>query len=58
MKGRRIEPWRPGDDERLRKLAAEGRAALTIAERLKRSPASVRSRAMILKVVLVKAKGK
>ena len=58
MKGRRIEPWTPADDERLRKLAAEGRTALTIAERLKRSPASVRSRAMILKVVFVKAKGK
>jgi hypothetical protein len=58
MKGRRLEPWTHADDERLRKLAAEGRTPVTIAERLKRSPASVRSRAMILKVVLVKAKGK
>jgi hypothetical protein len=58
MKEHRLEPWTPADDERLRKLAAEGRTSVTIAERLKRSSASVRSRAMILKVVLVKAKGK
>lgn len=57
MKGRVIQPWSPEDDERLRKLAAEGRTSVTIAERMKRTPASVRSRARIFEIVLMKAKG-
>ena len=52
----RLEPWTPEDDERLRKLAGEGRTALTIAERLKRSTTAVRGRAKRLGVELVKAK--
>jgi hypothetical protein len=57
MTERRLQPWTPADDERLRKLAAEGRNATTIAERLKRSPASVRGRAKNLGIMLVKANG-
>jgi len=52
------QPWTPSEDERLRKLAAEGRTSATIAERLKRSRHSVRQRALRLKIVLVKAKEK
>jgi hypothetical protein len=52
------EPWTPEDDERLRKLATEGRSVATIAERLKRPPGSIRNRAARLKIVLAKAKGK
>jgi DNA-binding NarL/FixJ family response regulator len=52
MTGRITQPWFPSDDERLRKLAAEGRTTTTIAERMKRSPDSVRNRAKKLKVVL------
>jgi hypothetical protein len=57
MKRRIIQPWSASDDERLRKLASEGRSSGIIAERLKRTPASVRSRAMTLRVVLTKVKG-
>ena len=56
MTERRLQPWTPEDNERLRKLAAEGRTSVTIAERLKRSPNSVRNRAAKLNIVLVKAK--
>jgi DNA-binding NarL/FixJ family response regulator len=52
MTGRITQPWFPSDDERLRKLAAEGRTSTTIAERMKRSPDSVRKRAKKLKIVL------
>jgi len=52
------QPWTPADDERLRKLAAEGRSVATIAERLKRSESAVRRRAKDLGITLVKAKGK
>jgi DNA-binding CsgD family transcriptional regulator len=52
MKRRIIQPWTPSDDERLRKLAAEGRSSVTIAERMKRSPASIRNRAKTLKISL------
>jgi DNA-binding CsgD family transcriptional regulator len=57
MKGRIAQPWTPSEDERLRKLAAEGRSSLTIAERLKRTPKSIRNRAKKLKIVLVKVQG-
>ena len=39
MNERRVQPWTPAEDERLRKFAAEGRTLVTIAERLKRSGA-------------------
>src|SRR5258706_1379453 len=58
MKERRVQLWTPAEDERLRKLAAEGRPSVTIAERLKRPPDSVRYRAAKLKIVLVRAKRK
>jgi hypothetical protein len=45
LKRRIIQPWTPEEDERLRKLAAEGRTAVTISERLKRAPKSIRHRA-------------
>jgi hypothetical protein len=46
--------WTPEEDERLRKLALEGRTAATIAERLKRPIPSVRGRAIALKIVIAK----
>jgi hypothetical protein len=46
--------WTPEEDARLRKLALEGRTAITIAERLKRRASSVRHRAAILKIVVTK----
>ena len=55
MKRRIIQPWTPSDDERLRKLAAEGRSSVTIVERMKRSPKSILSRARALKIVLRRA---
>jgi hypothetical protein len=58
MKGRITQPWTPSDDERLRKLVAEGRSSLTIVERMKRSTDPVRNRAAKLKLVLVRVKGK
>jgi len=57
MTGRITQPWTPSDDERLRKLAAEGRSSLTIAERMKRSQQSVRNRARRLEIVLAKVQG-
>ena len=57
MTGRITQPWTPSDDERLRKLAAEGRSSLTIAERMQRSPNSIRRRAQRLKIVLAKVQG-
>jgi hypothetical protein len=57
MKRRIVQPWTPEDEEHLRKLAAEGRTAFTISERMKRSPASVRNRANTLKIVLAKMQG-
>jgi hypothetical protein len=52
MKKPIIQPWTPSEDERLRKLAAEGRSSLTIAERLKRTPQAIRSRAKKFKIAL------
>jgi hypothetical protein len=57
MKTRIVQPWTPEDDDRLRKLAAEGRTAWTISERMKRSPQSIRNRARALKIVLAKVQG-
>jgi hypothetical protein len=57
MKRRIVQPWTPEDDDRLRRLAAEGRTSVTIAERMKRTPASVRGRAKAINVVFMKAKG-
>ena len=54
MTGRITQPWTPSDDERRRKLAAEGPSSVTIAERMKRSPASIRDRAKKLKISLRK----
>ena len=49
---RTIQPWTPEEDVRLRRLAEEGRSAVVIAERLKRSPAAVYKRAKTLGVAL------
>jgi hypothetical protein len=57
MKRRIIQPWSASEDERLRKIASEGRSSVIIAERLRRTPASVRSRARTLGVVLPKVNG-
>ncbi len=57
MTRRIIQPWSASEDERLRKLASEGRSPGIIAERLKRTPASVRARAKTLRVVLTKVTG-
>ena len=57
MKGRIAQPWTPSEDEQLRKLAAEGRSSVTIAERMQRSPNSIRRRAQRLKIVLAKVQG-
>jgi len=57
LTGRRVELWTSKDDERLRKSADEGRNVSTIAERLKRSPHSVRYRAMLKKIALTRVKG-
>jgi hypothetical protein len=49
--------WTPSEDEQLRKLAAEGRSALTISEQMRRSLQSIRDRARRLKIVLAKVQG-
>jgi hypothetical protein len=54
MKKPILQRWTPSDDERLRKLAAEGRSLVTIAERMKRTPGSIKKRAKKLKIVLRK----
>ena len=58
MKGRIAQPWTPSEDEQLRKLAAEGRSSVTIAERMQRSPNSIRRRAQRLKIVFAKVQGR
>jgi hypothetical protein len=47
--------WTPEEDERLRKLALEGRSSVKIAEVLKREKVAVRRRAAKLKVAVAKA---
>jgi hypothetical protein len=44
--------WKPGDDDRLRALAAGGESSSAIAELLGRDPSSVRKRAIKLGVKL------
>lgn len=48
--------WTIEDDNRLRKLALEGRTAETIAERLKRSRSAIRRRAEVLNVSISRLK--
>jgi len=48
--------WTAEEDERLRKLASEGRSVATIAERLKRSDSSIRHRAEKLKISVAKVR--
>jgi hypothetical protein len=55
MKDWSPQPWTPEDDERLRKLANEGRTTRTIAECLKRTPDATRTRTKALNIVIVKA---
>jgi hypothetical protein len=58
------QPWTSEDEVRLRDLAAAGRSAATIAERLKRTEAGIRYKARSLNINLArvangrKAKGK
>jgi hypothetical protein len=47
--------WTPEEDERLRKLALEGRSSVKIAEVLKREKVAVRRRAAKLKVAIARA---
>jgi hypothetical protein len=49
-------PWSSEDEARLRALAAAGRSAATIAERLKRPPNAVRYKAKRLNILLRRAK--
>jgi DNA-binding NarL/FixJ family response regulator len=64
MKKRPPQPWTPEDEARLRALAAAGRTTATIAERLKRTEATIRYKARALNIILarvangLKAKGK
>jgi hypothetical protein len=46
--------WSPEEDERLRRLAEEGRSVVTIGERLKRSKGAVYKRAQILNVAFTR----
>jgi hypothetical protein len=56
MKKRLSQPWTPEDEVRLRTLAAAGRSAATISERLKRSVGAVRYRASALNIILQRVK--
>jgi hypothetical protein len=49
-----LRTWTPEDDALLRALAASGEGAVAIAKQMKRSPAAIRSRAIILQTVLAK----
>jgi hypothetical protein len=48
------EPWTPDDEARLRTLAAAGRSAAKIAERLKRTEAAIRYKARGLNITLAR----
>jgi hypothetical protein len=48
------EPWTAEDEVRLRTLAAAGRSAATIAERLKRTEAAIRYKARALNINLAR----
>ena len=50
-------PWKPEEDEQLRKMADAGRSILIIAHTLKRTGKAVRSRASILKASIGRNKG-
>jgi hypothetical protein len=52
MKKRPPQPWTSEDEARLRALAAAGRSAVTIAERLKRPASAVRYKAHRLDIAL------
>jgi hypothetical protein len=54
MKTRPPQPWTPEDEVRLRALAAAGRSAATIAERLKRTEAAIRYKARALNIDLAR----
>lgn len=47
-----VNPWTPEDEARLRALAASGRSAATIAERLKRPVSAIRYKARALNIML------
>jgi hypothetical protein len=49
------QPWTSEDEARLRGLAASGRSVATIAERLKRSTAAIRYKALRLNISLPRA---
>jgi hypothetical protein len=48
------QPWTLEDEVRLRALAAAGRSAATIAERLKRTEAAIRYKARALNINLLR----
>jgi DNA-binding NarL/FixJ family response regulator len=53
-KMRPSQPWTSEDEVRLRTLAAAGRSAATIAERLKRTEAAIRYKARALNIILAR----
>jgi hypothetical protein len=50
-----VRPWTPTDDDRLRALAIAGASAKAIAIELDRSQIGIRSRAVRLKIILIKS---
>jgi DNA-binding NarL/FixJ family response regulator len=49
-------PWTPEEDELLRKLAASGESAASIAKRLNRNIPSIRNRVSRLNIALAKSR--
>ena len=47
-------PWSPDEDERLRKLALSGASMAEIAQQMKRTKSSVRTRALKLKIAIAR----